>query len=299
MSNEEIGKKVRAIALDAMENNMRSGLSDADSPNESLDEHIKHFHGGVMPKVPCEWMKNHGMGVSGGAEGETGASGATGVSGASGVSGSTGISWQSGMSGAMGAGATGASGETGETGGITGATGESGQQDGGKFKGIKDGKIYKDGKPLEPTFQDGGTQSKWRLARNKWVKELLDKDDGTFDLESGKPVSYQDGFQLAFQTTDSEDGGMDDAEYDRLVDELSKATGSKPHLGNFEVPEVSFWVKDRATAIQLMQKHNQHSIWNWKKSRIIMNKNLDTTTNAVKQGAQGATGASGQSGDNV
>lgn len=148
-----------------------------------------------------------------------------------------------------------------------------------------DGTIMKNGVPLDKTFQDGGTQSKYRMARNKWVKQLLSSEDGTFDLETGKPVEYNSGFQLAFQTTASEkEGGMSDEEYDRTVDEIVKLTGAKPELGCFEVPEISFHVEDRLKAIQLMEKFNQHSIWNWGKFRIIMNKKLDTSTNDVKQG---------------
>lgn len=148
-----------------------------------------------------------------------------------------------------------------------------------------DGTIMKNGVALDKTFQDGGTSSKYRLARNKWVKQLLSSEDGTFDLETGKPVEYDKGFQVAFQTTASEkDGGMSDEEYDRIVDDVVKQTGAKPELGCFEVPEISFHFEDRLQALQMMEKFNQHSIWNWGKFRIVMNKKLDTSTNDVKQG---------------
>lgn len=151
----------------------------------------------------------------------------------------------------------------------------------------------KNGVALDKTFQDGGTQSKYRLARNKWVKQLLSSDDGTFDLETGKPVEYDSGFQVAFQTTASEkDGGMSDEEYDRIVDDVVKQTGAKPELGCFEVPEISFHFEDRLQAIQMMEKYNQHSIWNWGKFRIVMNKKLDTSTNDVKQGEIAKAGES-------
>lgn len=156
-----------------------------------------------------------------------------------------------------------------------------------------DGTIMKNGVALDKTFQDGGTQSKYRLARNKWVKQLLSSDDGTFDLETGKPVEYDSGFQVAFQTTASEkDGGMSDEEYDRIVDDVVKQTGAKPELGCFEVPEISFHFEDRLQAIQMMEKYNQHSIWNWGKFRIVMNKKLDTSTNDVKQGEIAKAGES-------
>lgn len=157
----------------------------------------------------------------------------------------------------------------------------------------EDGTIMKNGVALDKTFQDGGTQSKYRLARNKWVKQLLSSDDGTFDLETGKPVEYDSGFQVAFQTTASEkDGGMSDEEYDRIVDDVVKQTGAKPELGCFEVPEISFHFEDRLQAIQMMEKYNQHSIWNWGKFRIVMNKKLDTSTNDVKQGEIAKAGES-------
>ena len=148
-----------------------------------------------------------------------------------------------------------------------------------------DGTIMKNGVALDKTFQDGGTTSKYRLARNKWVKQLISSDDGTFDLETGKPVKYDNGFQVAFQTTASEkEGGMSDEEYDRIVDEVVKQTGAKPELGCFEVPEISFHFENRLQALEMMTKFNQHSIWNWGKFRIVMNKKLDTSTNDVKQG---------------
>ena len=145
----------------------------------------------------------------------------------------------------------------------------------------EDGTIMKNGVALDPTFQEGGTKSKYRQMRNKWVKELLSADDGTFDLETGKPIEFDKGFQVAFQ----EQGGMTDDEYDKIVEEITVETGAKPNLGCFEVPEISFHFDDRATAIKMMEKYNQHSLWNWGKCRILMNKKLDKTTNDVKQGA--------------
>ena len=83
-----------------------------------------------------------------------------------------------------------------------------------------------------------------------------------------------------------------------MVEEITKATGSKPHLGVFEVPEISFHCDNFDQAVELMKKYNQHSIWDWEVCDIVMNPELDTTTNNVKGGATGAaaTGATGMSG---
>lgn len=155
------------------------------------------------------------------------------------------------------------------------------------FKGKIAGKYWKGGRILDPTFQSGGTKSKYRLMRNRHIADMIEKDDGTFDLETGEPVSYETGYQLAFQTTDSEKPGkptfLTDEEYDAKVDELARQTGSKPHLGNFDVPEISFRSEDLEQAKDLaFKKYNQHSIWNWEKMDIIENDDLDTSTNSVK-----------------
>ena len=181
-----------------------------------------------------------------------------------------------------GEGATGATGEAQGATGASGATGETGAAE----------------EPKTPTYEElpqsfKETQSKYRETRNKWVKQFIGKQDGTFDLETGSPVTYNQGFQVAFQTTNSETGALSDEDYDRMVEEITKATGSKPHLGVFEVPEISFHCDNFDQAVELMKKYNQHSIWDWEVCDIVMNPELDTTTNNVKGGATGASGATG------
>ena len=113
------------------------------------------------------------------------------------------------------------------------------------FKGVIDGKYWKGGRILDPTFQPGGTKSKYRLMRNR----------PTF---------------------------LTDEEYDAKVEELARQTGSKPHLGNFDVPEISFHTDDFELAKDLaFNQYNQHSIWDWVTCSVKMNTNLDTSTNTV------------------
>ena len=64
---------------------------------------------------------------------------------------------------------------------------------------------------------------------------------------------------------------------------MVRKTGSKPHLGNFDVPEVSFYVKDldEAKKIAFSKECNQMGIWDWAKLDVIENKGIDRSTNDV------------------
>jgi len=131
------------------------------------------------------------------------------------------------------------------------------------------------------------TTSKYRQKRNDLAKKVASEDDGTFDLDTGKPVSFDKGFQVSFQTTDSEEYGsggfMKDRDYDRAVDDLSKRLGSKPYMGRFGDPEISFHAMDYNTAMELATKYNQHSIWNWETMDIEKNPFFDESKNHVKR----------------
>ena len=87
-------------------------------------------------------------------------------------------------------------------------------------------------------------------------------EDGTYDLNTMTPVSYDSGFQVTFsQIGDS----YSDAEYaDRVNEFLAVSSDGKTLAGKFEgTPEVSFHCNDRATAVRLAKKYNQISIWDW------------------------------------
>lgn len=129
-------------------------------------------------------------------------------------------------------------------------------------------------------------KSNYRATRDNVYKKLKSKGtDGTFD-EKGNPVSYDSGFQVAFQTSDSEDKGKDSylggQLYDKMVEAVSKRTGSKPHIGVFDEPEVSFHCKDVKEALKIAKEHNQFSIWDWEAGKQIRNPWYDSSTNHVK-----------------
>ena len=131
-----------------------------------------------------------------------------------------------------------------------------------------------------------GTKSKWRKKRDALKEKLKGKGDGTYDPDNGEPVTFEDGYQVAFQTSDSEIPGkktyMSDRMYDRMVQEISKRTGSKPYIGKFDVPEVSFYCRDLKEALKIAKEHDQHSIWDWRTGDIIKNPWYDSETNHVK-----------------
>lgn len=126
-----------------------------------------------------------------------------------------------------------------------------------------------------------------RQLRDDVCKKILNDigEDGTYTLD-GKPVSFKSGYQVSFQTTGGEDKNsptyMSDDEYDRLVDEMRKATGSEPFLGIFGEPEISFRCSSMKQAQELAIKYNQHSVYNWKSGSLWINPTLDKSTNNIR-----------------
>ena len=137
----------------------------------------------------------------------------------------------------------------------------------------------------------GGTKSKFRGMRNKLFDFIKHHgvQDGTYPLEDigedatkesveAKAQYFNDGFQVSFQTTNGEgfnhesnDLTISDADYDKTVEELSKATGSKPYLGVFGgIPEVSFKAKTFEQAMDIAKRFNQVSICDNKKVSIAV-----------------------------
>ena len=92
-------------------------------------------------------------------------------------------------------------------------------------------------------------------------------EDGTYDLATGKPVKYEYGYQVSFQEETTERKGfpayITDKEYDRKVEVLQKELDSKPDLGRFGEPEISFHVDSYDKAMEVARRFNQESIYDW------------------------------------
>lgn len=124
------------------------------------------------------------------------------------------------------------------------------------------------------------------------IRSFKAESDGTYDFETGKPKDYPNGFSVSFHQNEPDDDGnwksdygrYSESDYDKNVETLVKESGGELNIGYFAgTPEVSVWVKDRKSAIALMKKHNQHSIWDWEKGEIIENADYDPKKNPMKQ----------------
>ena len=124
------------------------------------------------------------------------------------------------------------------------------------------------------------------------IRSFKADSDGTYDFETGKPKDYPNGFSVSFHQNEPDDNGnwksdygrYSESDYDKNVETLVKESGGELNIGYFVgTPEVSVWVKDRKSAIALMKKHNQHSIWDWEKGEIIENADYDPKKNPMKQ----------------
>lgn len=101
------------------------------------------------------------------------------------------------------------------------------------------------------------------------------KEDGTYDLDTGEPVSFDEGYQVSFQEETTEREGhsayKDTDEYDRLVIALSKESNAQPNLAKFGEPELSFHVSSLEKALEVARRHNQESIFDWSTFECIPN----------------------------
>lgn len=116
----------------------------------------------------------------------------------------------------------------------------------------------------------------YRKRRDALAHKLT--EDGTYDLTTGDPVSFESGFQVSFQEETTERKGhaayIDDDEYDRKVEALSAELKAKPNLARFGEPELSFHVDSLEKALEVARRHNQESIFDWSTFKCIPNKDF-------------------------
>lgn len=105
------------------------------------------------------------------------------------------------------------------------------------------------------------------------IKELeSDKYEGdnTYDLDTLKSVSFEDGYQVTFcQIGDN----YTNDQYQTKVNECLKlSSNGKTYAGKFEgTPEISFHCANREQAIAYAKANNQISIWDWKAMQDAIN----------------------------
>lgn len=126
----------------------------------------------------------------------------------------------------------------------------------------------------------------------KKVREFKSKDEGTFDYETGEPKTYKSGYSVSFHQNEPDDKGnwksnygrYSEEEYDDLVKEMQEKTGNAPNIGYFSgTPEISFWVDDPFTAVELAKKYNQKSIWDWSVEKEWRNPKYNPKKNPMKE----------------
>ena len=117
---------------------------------------------------------------------------------------------------------------------------------------------------------DGRADENTQAEHQKATKELSSSKypDGTYNVKTLKPVSYNSGYQVTFCRIGD---NYSPKEYAAKVNEFLDISSDKvASAGKFQsTPEVSFHVKDKSVAIKKAKKYNQISVWDWKKFREI------------------------------
>lgn len=123
---------------------------------------------------------------------------------------------------------------------------------------------------------DPNRAANYRKRRDALAHKLT--EDGTYELTTGDPVSFESGFQVSFQEETTERKGhaayIDDDEYDRKVEALSAELKAKPNLARFGEPELSFHVDSLEKALEVARRHNQESIFDWSTFKCIPNRDF-------------------------
>ena len=157
-----------------------------------------------------------------------------------------------------------------------------------KESGGKSGNGQKTAKKVDNSQKKGKVYSNTMSK----VRNFKAKEEGTYDFETGKPKNYPNGYSVSFHQNEpdadgkwkSDYGRYSEKDYDKNVEDLVKETGGELNIGYFAgTPEVSVWVKDFKTAVKMAKKHNQHSIWNWKKQDVWINPDYDPKKNPMKE----------------
>lgn len=100
----------------------------------------------------------------------------------------------------------------------------------------------------------------------KKVQSFFGKTTGTYDLDTGRPVNFDKGYQVTFVRPEAE--RLSDEDYDKWATYCAKKTGSKAYAGVWDGGgEVSFHCASRKEAIRLMHLFNQDSILDWQKKK--------------------------------
>ena len=119
----------------------------------------------------------------------------------------------------------------------------------------------------------GGKQTATKATKGihqKTIDRLRSKsyDDGTYNVNSLKPVDFQKGYQVTFCQIG--DNYSDDEYADKVNEFYALSSDGESYAGKFESePEISFHFDNLSDAIRMAKKYNQISIWDWEKGEPI------------------------------
>ena len=112
------------------------------------------------------------------------------------------------------------------------------------------------------------------------------REDGTYDLGTGKKVDLSSGFQVTFHQNKSmaeRFGAYSDEEYATMIAITMKEIGAdKVYCGNFGNAEISFTCNDEKIAKRFCEEQNQHSLWKNEKQEIWENPKYNKKTNPTE-----------------
>ena len=105
------------------------------------------------------------------------------------------------------------------------------------------------------------------LRRNKENFEA--KEDGTYDIDSQKKISFNSGYQVSFETKSD---SYSNEEYEEIAYKMALMSDNRVYLGVYDsTSEISFHFNDLELAKALSIVFNQYSIWDWSKNDEIRN----------------------------
>ena len=141
--------------------------------------------------------------------------------------------------------------------------------------------------------QSGKHYTYYRPYRNimQTVIGHAGKPDGTYDIHTGETISYTEGYCFSFHQNEPDENGnfksvygrYAEAEYDRIANELAEKYDLPINIGVYDgSPEVSFYSTDLNTAMSVVEKYNQQSIYDCKADKLIENPHYNPKLNPMK-----------------
>ena len=118
----------------------------------------------------------------------------------------------------------------------------------------------------------------------KAIESFKDREDGTYEFETGNNVEYSAGYQVSFVRPEAFEQ-LSSEDWDGLTNFCCTYLDSPPYIGVYMGgPEVSFHVTSLEKAVKIANKFNQESILVWSKKQaeqgsddgcLIINKKFD------------------------